>query len=235
MIRALGGMPMSSKNDFLDYRSAWLAHYGVEGMHWGVRRYQPYSVNPRKNGKGGRYLKDERRNVYSEALRREPVITKDITSSISKAGAKSYGLENRLKSEESIGRKLQSKDVNDAIRYTAILSDNNFVKEYNTIKSDLTDKGYTETRCKNYFEQYKAGKVNHKSVQCNYQTKDGYTFEIQFQTKASQKAKNKKVPLYEEARNPKTSNQRKSELIEQMNILADGVKDPPGINKIKEH
>ena len=61
---------MSSKNDFLDYHSAWLAHYGVLGMHWGVRRYQPYSTVPRKSGKGGKYL-GEAREVFNSLSSKE--------------------------------------------------------------------------------------------------------------------------------------------------------------------
>ena len=51
---------MYSKNDYRYYlehhmiTGDYLAHYGVEGMHWGIRRYQPYSTVPRKSGEGGK-------------------------------------------------------------------------------------------------------------------------------------------------------------------------------------
>lgn len=130
---------------------------------------------------------------------------------------------------------MRGKEINDAVRYTAILSDKNFVQQYNLTKTEMTKMGYEETRCKNYFEEYKQGKVNHKSVQTNYRTQDGYTFEIQFQTKASQNAKDKKVPLYNEARDSNTSDARKKELEKEMRKLADKVPDPPGIDKIDSH
>lgn len=48
---------MRSKNDWLDYlEHSALCHYGVIGMHWGIRRYQPYSTVPRKSGEGGKEI-----------------------------------------------------------------------------------------------------------------------------------------------------------------------------------
>lgn len=236
---------MRSKNDWLGYlEHSALCHYGVVGMHWGVRRYQPYSSVPRESGKGGKEIGKAKNNhsidkkankIYKKATKKEPRITKAVLKCVEKNGGTLYGLDHKLKTKESIARKLESKEVNDAVRYTAILSEHDFVKQYKGIRSSLKRRGYDEVKCKNYFEEYNQGKVNHKSVQCNYETIDGYQFEIQFQTKASQRAKDKKVPLYEEARNPKTSKKRQQELAAQMRSLADKVNDPPDISKIKTY
>lgn len=204
---------------YIDYETE-LYHHGVKGMKWGIRKDRAPSG----------------RSIYSDAKKKEPKITRDVVESIRRNGSESYGLKNRLKTEKSISRKIKlGKDIKDAIRYTAILNDKSFVRDYNGIKKDLKARGYTEIRCKNYFEEYRKGKVKHKSVQCNYQDRNGYIFEIQFQTRASQKAKDLKVPIYEEARNPKTTPQRKRYLESKMVSLAEQVKDPPGIDKIKSY
>lgn len=183
----------------------------------------------------GRFAKSPSTAIYDKAVKKEPKISKDVTSAIKSNNGSIYGFKNRLKTKKSIERKSKSKEVKDAVRYTAILSENSFVNDYNGIKKDLSKKGYKETRCKNYFEEYKKGKVNHKSVQSNFQDNEGYVFEIQFQTKASQKVKDKKVPLYEEVRNPKTSTKRKGEIIVEMKLMADSISDPYNISKIKSH
>ena len=157
---------------------SFLMHYGIPEMKWGVRRFQEKGSSKRTPEGKIRYTHSEKglsEKLYKKAVASEPKITKTVTKTIKACGAKVYGLKNRLKTRESIQRKIAAdsehrdisltkaaKDIKDTIRYTAVLDDKNFVSGYEQIKKDLESKGYTETRCRNYFYQYRKGQAKHK-------------------------------------------------------------------------
>ena len=225
------GNTFYSQNDYRNY----LAHYGVPGMKWGVRKDRSKSL-----GYATR--------IAMKAKVKERRLTRDVTSAVKAAGGSMHGLEHRLKTLKSIRRKIDTDalekrispkqaaaDIKDAVRYTSVTSDKNFVRCYSKTRRALERQGYTEIRCKNYFSLYAQGKAKHKSVQSVFEDRTGYRFELQFQTPASQRAKDEKVPLYEERRKPGLSPERQQELERQMDILARRVPDPPGVERIQTH
>ena len=229
----------------------YFMHSGIVGMKWGVRRFQLKGSSKRTEAGKKRYAHSAKSladNLHEKAAKAEPKITKDVKSVIKRSGAKIYGLQNRLKTKESLERKIKTdskekdvslnksaKDIKDAVRYTAVLDDDNFVDGYNFIKESLEEKGYTETRCRNYFDLYRQGKAKHKQLTAVYENSDGDQFELQFHTPSSINVKEKKTALYEEARNPNISKRRKNELTKQMDELAKQIKDPRGVYSIKSH
>lgn len=229
--------------DFNEY--SYLCHHGIQGMKWGVRRYQNKDGTLTAEGRE-RYNKaaSAAHKVHITAKNKEPEITKAVKS----AGIPLYGIEHRLKTEQSIRRKIlkgvdeefmsiddSASDIKDAVRYTTISSEKNFVDNYNKFKNKMEENGYEEIRCKNNFELYKEGKVKHKSVQSVFEDRDGYKFEVQFQTPASQKAKDLKTPLYEERRKVGISETKAKMLERKMIDLAEAVKDPDRIDEIKTY
>ena len=104
-----------------------------------------------------------------------------------------------------------------------------------SIKTDLEKKGYSETKCKNYFVAFKQGKVMHKAVQSTFRDQSGNVFELQFQTPSSQAAKELKLPLYEERRKVGVTETRAKELESNMLNLANRVEDPKDIDLILSH
>ena len=225
-----------------------LYHHGIKGQKLGVRRYQNPDGSLTTAGKAHHASNKHADKLHTKAKSAEPRITADVRDAVKSTSAKMYGLKNRLKTKQSLARKIETdaynddisleesaSKVKDSVRYTALSPDKDFTKNYFAIKKSLEDKGYTETRCKNYFDLYNQGKVKHKSVQSVFKSPDGQVFELQFHTPSSQNAKNKKVPLYEEARKPGIDNARLSEIEVKMNDLAKTVFTPPNVYSIKSH
>lgn len=223
-----------------------------------TNEYKPFekeAVNMKEvKARGGVSGKDAKRcveaaeNVYAEAASKEPVITDDVVSSVEEVGGKMYGLDFRLKQPTSLAGKIgadarengttfeiEAANIKDSVRYTAVLGENNFTQGYESIKASMESKGYTELRCKNFYQRFEAGKSDQKAIQCVYADKSGFKFEFQFHTAKSQGAKELNHPLYEEQRKATTGKARRTELSDTMKKIGSYVPNPVGVMNIKDY
>lgn len=179
--------------------------------------------------------------LYQKMKTAEPNITQDMTAIVKQVGVVLSGLEHRLKSQESLHRKVASEvlkgreldnilpKMRDIIRYTAILDDVNFVDQYKAVIDGLEQAGYKIVVVKNTWQDGQSYKGINTFVE-----KDGVVFELQYHTQDSFTLKNGKLhTLYEEFRLDETSLERKNELWLQMVQLSAKIKQPNNIEKIK--
>ncbi len=226
-----------------------------DGLDRDVPDVQDEPINYNKVKQRGRLSAEETamcvkiaKDIYKDAKKWEPEVTKDLFNIVNQNGSKMHGLKHRLKQPDSLAAKigqdakekgvpfnLAAKSVNDVVRYTVVSDNDNFTGNYNTIKNALNKKGYKEIKCKNYWDSYRKGKVLHKAVQSVYETRHGNRFELQFQTPESQSAKELKVPIYEQRRKSGLSKSRKRNLENQMRMLAEQVPTPKDIYSIRSY
>jgi len=193
-------------------------------------------------------LKRNAKAKHSEAIKAEPKLTKDIVEITKKTGAYSEGLESKLKSLDSLTRKIRNeyaelkadgidisidyitKSINDANRYTSILNEDTFVEQYHNIHNGLLNAGYKLIKTRNTF---KMDQVSYKGINSNYENADGVVFELQFHTSESFALKNGKLhELYERYREIETTQERKEEIVREMIKLTSNLKVPKNIDKI---
>ena len=220
-----------------------------------LKKFKKEEIDVKKVAERGGLTEEEAKecvkvaeDVYREAEKNEPEISKDLINSVEQVNGKMYGLDFRMKQPTSLAGKIgddakqggisfemAGKDIKDAVRYTMILDEDNFVNSYNKIKNGLEAKGYKEVRLKNFYQMYQDGEAQQKAIQCVYQNSNGYVFELQFHTNNSQGAKELNHPLYEEWRNASTSQKRKEELERKMINIGKNVRNPKNIMSIKSH
>lgn len=173
----------------------------------------------------------------------EPTITADINNIATKAGGKLVGLENRLKSPYSIKRKIEAEvadgfskslslnKIRDAIRYTTVFKENDFVTRYKAMQYLLAIEGYKTIVVKNTWKNDSV----YKGVNTFIQNEDGDVFEMQYHTQQSFDVKNGLLhKLYEKFRDPKTSIHEKEKLLLEMRKLSSKIKVPEGVDLIED-
>lgn len=173
----------------------------------------------------------------------EPTITADISNIATKSGGKLVGLENRLKSPYSIKRKIEAdvadgfskslslNKIRDAIRYTTVFKENDFVTRYKAMQYLLATEGYKTIVVKNTWKNDSA----YKGVNTFIQNEDGDVFEMQYHTQQSFDVKNGLLhKLYEKFRDPKTPIHEKEKLLLEMRKLSSKIKVPEGVELIED-
>lgn len=181
-------------------------------------------------------------NMLDEIEKTEPQITETLKSIAKASNGHLEGLDFRLKSKDSLIRKIETdalledisiqeaaKQIKDVLRYTTILEPDDFGKNYDEMKTKLIKSGFEIIKVKNTWSD----SGPYKGVNTILE-KDGIAFEMQYHTQESFELKNGKLhELYEERRLPATSQERKLELDKEMVQLSKNLTVPNGIEGVK--
>jgi len=166
----------------------------------------------------------------------EPKTTEMVTAMAAEHGGEMVGLEHRLKTTDSLARKIDADSVkehggdraaaaasvSDSLRYTTVFDNDNYTGGVSATLKSLEADGYS-IRAKNFWsdgDDYQG--MNVKA------TKDGVTVELQFHTRDSVRVKETQLhPVYEEYR-ASTDNTKRRELWDKMVGIAATIPKPAG-------
>ena len=170
-----------------------------------------------------------------EAVKLEPAITKDLQS-IEDDEAKLVGLDFRLKSQESLTRKIildshdkgipleeAAAEINDVIRYTICIEPSLYVSKATEFLKALEAKGYTVVKFKNLW-----GGDTYKGLNTQIEAPSGTVFELQVHTPDSFEMISKTHPYYEIARDENSTEEEVEEATRAMIELVEGLEVPEG-------
>jgi hypothetical protein len=183
-----------------------------------------------------------------KAAQAEPEITAALQKAATATDSKLVGLEFRLKTEESLTRKLRDQaleqvgkgadpakigdlvraeaaGIKDAVRYTVESDTASYASTYEKTVAELKAQGYTLEKTKNTW----GDTGPYRGINQQWKTPSGQQFEVQFHTPESFNTKevlNHK--MYEEARLSTTSPERRAVLEQMMIDNANKVPVPPG-------
>ena len=187
-------------------------------------------------------VEDSVKAARLRAIQLEPRITFDMLNLSSRSGGYLEGLDYRLKSIDSLTRKVQSdiiksgiseveslNKITDIIRYTTIFDKHNFVENYFKMRESLIKNGYNIVKVKN---TWRKGAV-YKGINTVIE-KDGFLFEMQYHTSQSFLLKNGRLhELYEKIRLLNVSDSEVKLLSQEMERLSDELDTPDNIGKIR--
>lgn len=184
------------------------------------------------------------KNRIDEISKVEPSITSVLEKIAKKEDLRMFGLEYKIKSKESLARKiildadekeidllLASTKITDILRYTILSDEISFVDKYFSCLEKLKENGYNLIRVKNTFKD----DVVYKGINTLIK-KDDLVFELQFHTEKSIEVKENGLHiLYEEQRKlDRVKDRQKWDFLEnEMIKLSNTIPNPVNVERIE--
>ncbi len=184
-------------------------------------------------------------SLLAKAREAEPALTRSIQGSAESQGGKMVGLEHRLKTPESLARKIEKdceqlgltaeeagNGVRDAIRYTATFPPDKLVAGAQATLAKLKGDGCVVLKLKNTWLDASS---SYKGVNVQLQGPNGQVFELQFHTPDSFRAKEVEThAIYEEMRKIPMGSPEWQALNERQMEIARKLQIPDNIEALKE-
>jgi len=181
-------------------------------------------------------------SIYLKASNNVDGISDIIKTISNDTSTKLEGYEHRLKTKESIKRKLKGEylenpgmslkeveqSIYDSIRYTYNINNLNYTKDVQIIYNKLIEKGLTPIRYRNYWDN-----PTYKGLHFNFKDKTGQIIEIQMHTPQSILVKEQKShKIYEVMRVNKNNEIIQKESVEKLKDIWKNVDTPMGAKEL---
>lgn len=155
----------------------------------------------------------ETKELLEKARALEQEVTPLLEEIATAYGGTLVGLENKVKSEKSLGRKIlrewqtnpgcdlrhAASRVVDVLRYTMVFDDHLYSAAYNRVLDSLRARGYAVKRATNYWSR-KWEHEPYRGINTVLAAPTRFHFELQLHTPCSWQTKQANHPLYQEAR-----------------------------------
>lgn len=179
--------------------------------------------------------------LYDKAIKMEPAITKDVLKVTKKIKTELLPLDYKIKEIPSIKNKVVKdyatktitrieNEIYDNVRYTQVSPPSKLVDDYFHFINEMKKEGYEIVRSKNMFTDNDF----YKGINSVFKNKDGYHFEMQFNTKEAINIKdNYSHVLYKELDGVNITKKRIDEINKELKDLWSSVTTPKNIKDIK--
>ena len=199
--------------------------------------------------------------LLTQARKSEPTITANLSKAAKQNGGEMVGLEYRLKSQESLARKIKDETaprverlvgkgvsrnnavasempvvvekINDALRYTTTFTKQNYKTGIEKTLSALEQQGCKVEKLKDSWSiRGTKDDRGYRGINVTLRDANGQQFELQFHTKQSFDTKMQTHGLYDEIRDPKTTPARRTELEQLQLVEGNKIELPTAVDEI---